>query len=75
MAGEGAPDIETLLELVRRPEGHRWAACRGMATDAFFLVRGQSLDAAKAVCGRREVWADCLESALAGGDKHSIWAA
>jgi WhiB family transcriptional regulator, redox-sensing transcriptional regulator len=74
MAGEGAPDIETLFdELTRRPEWHQQAACRGVGTAAYFPERGRSSEGAKAVCETCEVHRDCLEAALTSGAKHGIW--
>jgi WhiB family transcriptional regulator, redox-sensing transcriptional regulator len=66
MASEDAPDVaELLAELVSRPAWHRDAACRGMGTETFFVERGQSTDAARAICARCEVRAECLDAALA----------
>ena len=76
MAEGSAPDVEALLdEMTRRPEWHQWAAYRGAGIDAFFPERSQSSDGARAVCESCEVRAECLEAALANGDKHGIWGA
>jgi Transcription factor WhiB len=74
MAREGAPDIETLLaELTRRPAWQARASCRGIDPDLFFPERGQSTDAAKAICAGRDVRSQCLETALTNGDRHGVW--
>jgi WhiB family redox-sensing transcriptional regulator len=69
-----APGVDELLaEICNRPAWHRRAACRGQGTEAFFPARGEKTDAAKAICGGCEVRAQCLEDAMAHGDRHGIW--
>ncbi len=54
----------------------RWqeqANCLGVDPDLFFPERGASTREAKAVCRGCEVRADCLEYALAHGEKFGIW--
>jgi WhiB family redox-sensing transcriptional regulator len=56
--------------------GQRWqerANCLGVDPDLFFPERGASTREAKAVCRGCEVQADCLEYALAHGEKFGIW--
>ena len=54
----------------------RWqeeANCLGVDPDLFFPERGASTREAKAVCRGCEVRVDCLEYALAHGEKFGIW--
>jgi WhiB family redox-sensing transcriptional regulator len=54
----------------------RWqeqANCLGVDPDLFFPERGASTREAKAVCRSCEVQGDCLEYALAHGEKFGIW--
>lgn len=57
-------------------ESKRWqeqANCLGVDPDLFFPERGASTREAKAVCAGCEVRVDCLEYALANGEKFGIW--
>jgi WhiB family redox-sensing transcriptional regulator len=57
-------------------DGRRWqeeANCLGVDPDLFFPERGASTREAKAVCRGCEVRVDCLEYALAHGEKFGIW--
>ena len=58
-------------------EGERtWqsrANCMGVDPDLFFPERGASTREAKEVCRGCVVRADCLEYALANGEKFGIW--
>ena len=49
------------------------ANCLGVEPDLFFPERGASTKEAKAVCQGCEVRDDCLEYALANGEKFGIW--
>ena len=54
----------------------RWqeqANCLWVDPDLFFPERGASTREAKAVCRSCEVQSDCLEYALAHGEKFGIW--
>jgi WhiB family redox-sensing transcriptional regulator len=54
----------------------RWqdqASCLGMDPDLFFPERGASTRDAKAICAACPVRVDCLEYALANGEKFGIW--
>ena len=54
----------------------RWqeqANCLGVDPDLFCPERGASTREAKAVCRSCEVQGDCLEYALAHGEKFGIW--
>ena len=54
----------------------RWqeeANCLGVDPDLFFPERGASTREAKAVCRGCEVRYECLEYALAHGEKFGIW--
>lgn len=47
--------------------------CAGVDLDLFFPKRGESAREAKEVCGGCEVREECLEYALATGQKYGIW--
>lgn len=49
------------------------ANCQGLDPDLFFPERGASTREAKTVCGDCAVKGDCLEWALAAGEKFGIW--
>jgi WhiB family redox-sensing transcriptional regulator len=49
------------------------ANCLGVDPELFFPERGTSTVEAKAVCRGCEVRMDCLEYALAAGEKFGIW--
>jgi WhiB family redox-sensing transcriptional regulator len=56
--------------------GQRWqerANCLGVDPDLFFPERGASTREAKGVCRGCEVQDECLEYALAHGEKFGIW--
>ncbi len=57
-------------------EGADWkskANCMGVDPDLFFPERGMSTREAKEVCRGCIVREDCLEYALANGEKFGIW--
>lgn len=49
------------------------ALCRGEDPDLFFPERGSPGDSAKRVCVNCSVRLDCLEYALANGERYGIW--
>lgn len=49
------------------------AACRGVDPDLFFPGRGEATAPAKAVCATCPVRAECLNYAMANGEKFGIW--
>jgi len=50
-----------------------YANCLGVDPDLFFPERGASTKEAKSVCKGCVVREDCLEYALANGEKFGIW--
>jgi WhiB family redox-sensing transcriptional regulator len=77
----GLPAI-ALESLIRRrwplvaEQGQGWRAeanCRGVDPDLFFPERGATTGEAKAVCAACVVREDCLEYAIANGEKFGIW--
>ncbi len=57
-------------------DGSGWqtaANCLGVDPDLFFPERGASTKEAKSVCQGCVVREDCLEYALANGEKFGIW--
>ena len=72
--------VAEFMELVRSGDGetdaNRWqerANCLGVDPDLFFPERGASTREAKGVCRGCEVRVECLEYALAQGEKFGIW--
>lgn len=64
------------MGITETDESKRWqeeANCLGVDPDLFFPERGASTREAKAVCAGCEVRVDCLEYALANGEKFGIW--
>lgn len=55
------------------------AACKGVDPELFFVGRADTASgqpdraAAKAVCRRCPVRTECLDHALAAGERHGIW--
>ena len=49
------------------------AACKKAEADLFFPERGSPGDSAKRVCVTCDVRLDCLEYALANGERYGIW--
>ncbi len=65
-----------LMSLLYGREVHSWQAkanCMGVDPDLFFPERGDSTREAKEVCRGCVVRGDCLEHALANGEKFGIW--
>jgi WhiB family redox-sensing transcriptional regulator len=68
--------VSELIDLVLQPPGKTWqrqANCMGVDPDLFFPERGASTREAKEVCRGCVVQEDCLEHALANGEKFGIW--
>jgi WhiB family transcriptional regulator, redox-sensing transcriptional regulator len=69
-------DITNLIQLIIQPAERPWqrqANCMGVDPDLFFPERGASTREAKEVCRGCVVREDCLEFALANGEKFGIW--
>ena len=58
---------------LHRPAWQARANCRGLDPDIFYPTRGVRLGEVKAVCAGCVVREDCLEYALANGEKFGIW--
>jgi WhiB family redox-sensing transcriptional regulator len=66
-------DLRALVDL--RPAWWAHAACRGEDPRLFFPdPRSSNHDAARAICGRCAVAAQCLAGALARREAYGIWA-
>ncbi len=68
--------MSDLLDLVLQPVDRSWqhqANCMGVDPDLFFPERGASTREAKEVCRGCVVREDCLEYAIANGEKFGIW--
>lgn len=50
-----------------------YGACNGTDPDMFFPNRGESLEPAKSVCAKCVVREECLEYALANGERYGVW--
>ncbi|HEY7705272.1 MAG TPA: WhiB family transcriptional regulator [Acidimicrobiia bacterium] len=50
-----------------------YANCRGADADLFFPERGASTRKAKAICAACDVRQECLDYAIASGEKFGIW--
>ena len=66
-------DVLSLLEGEEERSWQTQANCMGVDPDLFFPERGASTREAKEVCRGCVVSDDCLESALANGEKFGIW--
>ena len=66
-------DIVSLLYGRQERDWQTRANCMGVDPDLFFPERGASTREAKAVCRGCEVRGECLEYALAHGEKFGIW--
>jgi WhiB family redox-sensing transcriptional regulator len=70
-------EVDTMREhTVDEPDDKGWqdyANCLGVDPDLFFPERGASTREAKEVCRGCVVRVDCLEYALANGEKFGIW--
>jgi WhiB family transcriptional regulator, redox-sensing transcriptional regulator len=69
-------DLIQLIDLMIQPADRPWqrqANCMGVDPDLFFPERGASTREAKEVCRGCVVREDCLEFALANGEKFGIW--
>ncbi|MEI8404536.1 MAG: WhiB family transcriptional regulator [Actinomycetes bacterium] len=65
-----------VLMMLQGEEDRSWqmqANCMGVDPDLFFPERGASTREAKEVCRGCVVRDDCLEFALANGEKFGIW--
>jgi WhiB family redox-sensing transcriptional regulator len=65
--------MRLLLEETQEQEWQDYANCLGVDPDLFFPERGASTREAKEVCRGCVVREDCLEFALANGEKFGIW--
>ncbi len=62
-----------MIDLLERPEWMLRARCRGVDPDLFYPERGAPGSQAKAVCRACDVREDCLDYALANGEKFGVW--
>lgn len=63
-------DLERLMV---KPTWMELGECRGVDVEMMFPDRGESTKAAKAMCRRCEVQAECLAYAMNNGEKFGIW--
>ena len=69
----GAVDIQALMGGSETSGWQARANCMGVDPDLFFPERGSSTREAKEVCRGCVVRTDCLEFAIANGEKFGIW--
>ncbi|MGP0029442.1 MAG: WhiB family transcriptional regulator [Acidimicrobiales bacterium] len=60
-------------ELLRRPDWHTRAACRGEDVSAFFPTRGRAPRRALKICTGCTVRFECLEWALVFDESEGVW--
>jgi WhiB family redox-sensing transcriptional regulator len=65
-------DLLTFSDLLRRPEWHRSAACRGVGADAFVVSKGRG-PSRRQLCEECPVRQECLETAVADSDLVGLW--
>lgn len=75
VSGFESDRLDEVLALLERPAWHADAACRGMDPDLFYPGLGANRDLvhARQVCTGCRVRVECLEDALARGDKWGVW--
>lgn len=69
-------DLRDLLPVDERHNPLWWQAfslCAQVGGDVLFPEKGQSAAPAKALCAACDVRAECLEYALANGEKFGVW--
>ena len=67
------PKTAAVVPGIQDPDWQSKANCLGVDPDLFFPERGASTKEAKGVCRGCVVREDCLEYALANGEKFGIW--
>jgi WhiB family redox-sensing transcriptional regulator len=65
--------VEWFASILKRPEWHAQAACRGHGLDEFFPTRGHSARAAQSLCASCPVVEECRGHAIADPDLYGIW--
>jgi WhiB family transcriptional regulator, redox-sensing transcriptional regulator len=63
----------TLEDMLRRPEWHRQAACRGAGASGFVKSTGGAYGATRRACARCPVRQECLDFALADESIVGLW--
>ena len=74
--GSIATDVLSMAELIGEGDEQDWqerALCAQTDPEAFFPEKGGSTREAKRICSGCEVRAECLEYALAHGERFGIW--
>ncbi|WP_436793325.1 WhiB family transcriptional regulator [Actinospongicola halichondriae] len=72
-SADTAPTFEEPGDIFASPAFMDLGSCRGVDPDIFFPDRGDSLAPAKAVCAECIVRDECLEYALANGERFGVW--
>lgn len=76
MSDEAKSQHDVIADVAEESPAESWQAfsnCLGVDPDLFFPERGASTKEAKQVCQGCVVREDCLEYALANGEKFGIW--
>jgi Transcription factor WhiB/Phage integrase family len=61
-----------IADLLRRPAWMADAACKDQPTELFFPTRGETTEAARAICATCPVSADCLEYAVIANQRDDV---
>lgn len=70
---DAAPTFEEPGDIFASPAFMDLGSCRGTDPELFFPDRGESLAPAKAICAECIVADECLEYALANGERFGVW--
>lgn len=65
--------VPDLLPVFNLPEWYRGALCAQTDVELFYPERGDSARPAKSVCAKCPVKKECLDDALARGERFGIW--
>ena len=74
MTPEASATAVTLEEMLRRPEWHQRAACKGVGPSDYVRGRGANYEAVRPLCEDCLVHQECLETALGDTDLVGLWA-
>ena len=73
MTPEAPATAVTLEEMLRRPEWHQRAACRGVGPSDYVRGPWGNYEAIRALCADCPVRQDCLDAALADDSLVGLW--
>lgn len=73
MTPEASATAVTLEEMLRRPDWHQRAACRGVGPSDYVRGPRGNYEAVRGLCGDCSVRQECLEAALANDSLVGLW--